>query len=203
MKTPRSAAFAVSLLISFTAQAKSGGSGGREPRFMADAGIYAGTGTMASSSNSIASRAMNSGAIMAEIGMRFGFVVPFARVDYGIAGQSQDPSGFNNQNMSGTGYISSAGVRFDIKRASLSFAVEFGGSFKLDKKTTGDLESTYSSPSGMLVEAAYRFDSRRRVFLLYQQTAYVKSTLGSSDTDISNNKLTHMNYGAGFAYAIF
>ena len=180
-----------------------GSTGSLGPGPMIELAGFFSTGSMANESGTIAKRDVSTSAAAANLGWRFGYVAPLLVAEYRFYSQMSDPSQSANQNLSGSGFHLSAGLRFDIGKFWLTGTYQLLGTYKLEKQTTGGLESTYSEPVGSVVMIGYRLRPRTSLFLMVQKVDYKKWQLGGTNSDISSNKIGQTSYGIGASYAFY
>lgn len=190
-------------IYSHRVHARANSSASSDPRVVIETSLNVTSGSMGNKDGTIPVRAMTTGAAGLNLGMRIGFFVPLLMAEYRYSAQSLDPSEVRNQNLSGSGYMAGAGLRFEIGSFMATFGYEFLGEYKLEKATTGGLDSNYSEGTGMLAWLSYRIDHKRNLYVCFHQSEFAKSKVGPTTTDITNNKLSETSYGLGLSYSFF
>lgn len=171
--------------------------------YMLSAGADFSLGNMSNKDKTIPGRMMNSLGLDVVTGWMFGHVGPAVYGEYRIVGQMDDPSERSNQNLRGSGYLLGIGAAGTYEKWSFGLFYDFIGVYNLSNSDSNGNAVDYSSPGGFNLMAGYEVYPKLSVNLVFGMVSYSKSALGSTDTDISSNKMTHFWYGLGAMYRIF
>ncbi len=174
-----------------------GGNSGAKSKFALEGALYAGSGPSRNDDGTISSRVMNSGGVAVRVGWRFGWFVPRLSYNYESIGQAGDPSSVNNQNIGGTLYYPALGFKISLGNMFLATDYQGPGTFMLARKSTADEASSFSGLMGYEASLGYSPSSSFAFYLLFSQRTFSSNVLGSTNRDISNNKLQQNFMGIG------
>jgi len=163
-------------------------------------GLEASYGTGSDTDGLVPSRSLETGAILLDLGWHLDLLTPFFRGEYFNSGQTTDPSKVSNQNLSSTGYLTSVGLRLDLRRYFVEFGYDFYGSRTISVSTSTGQREVYSATQGGYGALGHEFGSDFAVFIFYRQLTYAHSYDGIYNSDISANKLRFFDYGLGLLF---
>ena len=166
----------------------------------AQAGAYWGLGTMHDATGSINSRVMDTASFDGLVGYRFAGLLIGALGEYQLVGQLTDPVKVSNTNMRGNGWLAGAGLGYSLLFLDLS-----GGVFFLGKhsNTNADVYGNFVSfgnPLGLEFTAGFRILPGFSVDAKVSITRYGKLTGGTTDYDISENRLMVRDAALGVSF---
>lgn len=164
-------------------------------------GVDAGIGSMKNESNSIPSRTMNEVALYAMPGYQFAMVTGGVLAEYRVRGQNTEASTVGNQNLSGGGYLVGPALGFSFLSFHLIGSFDLLGQYKMANVTSTGAESTYKSVSGFRFMLGYSLFPMISVNATYQMASYGKNTTGSTETDLSSNKVKESMMRAGVSFS--
>jgi hypothetical protein len=117
--------------------------------FGVSAGASWGLGKMKNSTESTASRTMNTFGVLVLPGYKaLGMLLVGPEFEYRVVGQNTEPSEVSNTNLKGNGYLLGLGAKFYLLNFVFSGGFDFIGKHTQSLKTTSNLESSFSKPIG-------------------------------------------------------
>jgi len=165
-----------------------------------EAGLLYDVGTIKNADATIPGRNVTATSVFTSFGARLWNIVPFVQFQYRFINQISDTSESHNQNLSGDAYFLAGGFKFRLSRFVPFAGYYFYGNYHLSKKTTDDLEASYSQPSGYFGGLSYQINRRLSLIFLYSNIDFSQRRIGSQDYDISNNRLNHENLSVGVGW---
>lgn len=168
--------------------------------FGARAGLDFGIGSMKNEDGTIASRTVNEIAPYAipsyeYWGIKFGILA-----EYRYRGQNTAVADVGNTNLSGDGYLLGPSLSYSFFGFYLLASVDIIGQYKLVNQVNGN-DSIYKKPFGLHVMLGYPLFPFMSVNATYQMASYSQNVSGSTETDISSNKLKESMLRAGVSIA--
>ncbi|MEQ1876236.1 MAG: hypothetical protein ABL958_06290 [Bdellovibrionia bacterium] len=163
--------------------------------------LFDSMGTMKNSTGTIASRSMNNIGLSAVPSFSFGMVSALLYIDYVLTGQVTDPNEVSNTNLGGSGWIGAPGIGFEFSKISLAASYVLYGNYVASKKTAANEESSYTKPSGFVVQLGYQLNSPWTLHLIYRSVSYAKAIVGDAFSDIKDDPVQSSSYGLGIGAA--
>jgi len=163
------------------------------------AGAYLAKGTMGNKSGSINTRAMNSVVGYAQLGLKSGFIMPFLYGEFGQSEQTTEATSVGNTNMSGSSQLAGLGLKINMQRVYVSATYLPIGSYSLSRSTSGNQNVTYLEPLGFTAQIGFNTDWFQ-FFVQRRQVEYSKQKLGSTITNLNDNKIVQEDWGGGIQW---
>jgi hypothetical protein len=168
-----------------------------------NAGAHWGLGSAANSQKTIPVRTMNTIDLQALPGYHFDNLLVGVLMELRFVGQNTDPATVSNQNLKGTGYLFGLGAMYLWNNWKFLGSLDFLGKHSLGVVDSSGKYSTFKKPRGFHLLVGYKFFERISADLSFSYETYKQNTLGTTDADISDNKLKHWNAGLGATYDFF
>ena len=168
--------------------------------FGVDGGLSWGIGSAKNSTGSITSRTVNAFSINAfpnysVAGFQLGVLG-----QYSIIGQNTDPATVSNTNLKGNAWLVGVGAEYQILAWTFSAGFNFLGNYSISANNSAGQSVSYKKPIGFLLKAGYFIIPMVSIDGSFQTTSYGTTTVASTDSDISANKLSETNFAVGGTY---
>ncbi len=159
-----------------------------------------GLGTYKSSSGTIPGRTIDSLAIEALPGYRFGEWLAGPLAELRFVGQTTEPATVNSTNVKGRGLLLGVGGGYSIGKIKLLAGVEFLGSYVQAKVDPSGNEIKNQKPFGWLIQSGYEvFPSLSADFRL-ASVVYSQDEVAGKANNVSTDKRRQTDYSVGLSY---
>ena len=152
------------------------------------------------SSTSVTSRTMNTIVLTALPGYRLSQFTFGLLGEYRLIGQNTEPAEISNSNLKGHALLFGIGGAYDCGDFSFGLNLPLLGKQSSSLADAAGKDVSYQKPFGFELTVGYVVAPMITVDAKFSYTTYAQTTIGSTDKDLSDDKLKATDFAIGGSY---